>query len=889
MRLPPGLRRVFRLDSGRSDADPDIRSEIEFHLQTRIDELVAQGMSPAAARDAAMGQFGSPERVAAEVGDIDARIQAGTGRREWWSGVMQDLRISLRGARRTPLYALVASITFALGIGANAAVFSLLDAVVIRPLPFPGLDRLVRIYEHDTKEDRPFGQITIADFRDWQSQTTTFEGLAAFRYRFFTLTGTGEAQSLMGGQVSPAFFDILGIRPFIGRAFRNEEGASGAPGVAILSHGAWVRLFGADSSIVGRAIRLNNEEAEVIGVLPREFVNPLGEPLDVWTPSDFEAVASDQARARRMHFLAGFGRIREGIEFERANEELLTVGRRLETDHREMNKGHLPQMIPLQEAGISTVRPVLWLVMGAVGLVLLIACANLANLVFARTLSRSRELAVRSALGAGRWRLVRQVMIEQLLLAGFGGVIGVLAASWTSAAFVGLLGQSMPRAELVRTDGRVLVFALMLTLVAALASGLLPAFHAARADFSDALKAGSHGSTLSRQSHRLRSLLVTVQVGLAAVLIVGSALALRSLSTLLDQELGFETESVWVFSAPAVPARYPEAPQILAFQADFLERLRSLPGVASASAAYSAPMLNVSTTSIVPEGVILPPGPAPAVGYNAAYPDYFRVMGIPLLRGRLMDARDRMDAPPVVVVNQALADRHWPGQHPIGKRARMGPDPNAPWVEVVGVVANIRRRNVQLPPEPEVYYPLTQDVTRGPSYVVRVAGDPAPVLAGIRAALRALDREIPLGNLRPLTEVVAGSLRQPRFLSALLTLFGGLALVLAAVGIYGVIAFLVAERRREIGVRLALGAGSARVVRQTLWRGLRPVLAGLGLGLVAAVLAGRLAANLFYQVKAADPLALGAAAVVLLLAGVVGCLAPARRAAKVEPGIVLRE
>jgi putative ABC transport system permease protein len=888
MRLPPGLRRLFRLDTGRQPAGPDIQEEIAFHLQTRIDRLVSQGVPIEVARKEALRAFGAPDDVAAQVRAIDARAHSASRRRDWTGGVLQDLQLALRGIRRSPLYALVVAVTFALGIGANAAVFSLLDAVVLRPLPFPEPSRLVRIYEQDTRQDRPFGQVTIADFRDWRSQSTAFDQLAAFRFRSYVLTGTGETTTLSGGEVSPEFFDLLGVRPVVGRRFRPDEAAA-APPVVILSHETWFRLFGADSTVVGRSIVLDNVATEVVGILPREFVNPLGRPLDAWTTSDFEAFAADQARARRMHFLASFGRIREGVALDRARDELRTIGLRLAADHPEMNDGHLPFLVPLQRAGTDAARPVLWLVMGAVGLVLLIACANLANLVFARTVSRGRELAVRAALGAGRWRLVRMVLIEQALLAVFGGAIGVLTASWASGLFVRMLGGSLPRADLVRTDARVLGFALLLTVVAALTSSLLPAIHAARARLGDQLRAGSHGSTLSRRSHRLRAALVAVQVTLATVLLVGSALALQSLGKLSNQELGFETESSWLFTAPAVQARYPERAHILAFQAELLERLRALPGVTGASAAYAIPMVNVSTTSIRPEGVVLPPGPEPSVGYNAADAAYFSVMHIPLLRGRLMDGRDHADAPRVLVVNKALADLYWTNQDPIGQRVKAGPDPEGPWLEIVGVVDNIRRENVRIPPEPEVYYPMTQDVTRNPTYVVGISSDPAPVLAAIRSTVGAIDADIPLGNLRPLNDVLDGALRQPRFLSALLSVFGGLALVLAGVGVYGVIAFLVAERRREIGVRLALGAQSGRVLRETLWRGMRPVLAGLGIGLVAAVMAGRVASSLFYEVDAVDPLSLGAASAVLLLAGIAGSLLPARRAASVEPGVVLRE
>ncbi|HET9513370.1 MAG TPA: ABC transporter permease [Gemmatimonadales bacterium] len=885
MPLPPGLKRLFQLDADRRD--PDIQAEIEFHLQTRIDQLTAQGKPASAAREQALREFGSPGDVAEQVRSIDAAARARRRRREWRSGFMQDLRYAWRGLWRSPLYTAVAAVTFALGIGANAAVFALLDAVVLRPLPFPGLDRLVRIYEHDTREERPFGQVTIADFRDWQSQSRSFGQMTAFRFRSLTLTGT-EAVSLPGGQVTPEFFSVLGVRPLLGRDFRSGEGATGTPPVVVLSHSAWIRYFGADSGIVGRTIRLNDEATEVIGVLPPEFVDPIGAP-DIWTVTDFDGIANDQGRSRRFHFLATFGRMREGVTLEQARQELETIGRRIAADFPDMNQGHLPQLVPLQLAGTNTARPVLWLVMGAVGLVLLIACANLANLVFARTLTRSRELAVRAALGAGRWRLVRQVLLEQLLLAAGGGLIGIAAATWSSGLFVRMLGPSLPRAGLVQIDGRVMGFTLLLAIIAATLSGLLPAIHAARSRLGDQLKTGSHGSTLTRRSHRVRAALVTLQVALATVLLVGSALALRSLRSLLNQELGFEPQSVWMFSAPAVGARYAGNAQALAFQSSLLERIRTLPGVRGASAAFGLPMANVSTTSIRPEGMILPPGPAPGVGYNAVEGEYFRVMGIPLLRGRLIEARDHRDAPPVAVINQALANRFWPGEDPIGKHFRSGPSPDAPPAEVIGVVADIRRRNLQLPPEPELYFALSQDISPFPNYVVRLSGDPAPALAAIRAALASLDAGIPMVNPQPLGEVVAGSLRQPRFLTALLSGMGGLALVLAAVGIYGVLAFLVTERRRELGVRLALGAGSGRIATETLRRGLVPVIAGLGLGLVGAILAGRLAHTLFFGVSATDPVALVAAILVLLLAATVGCLIPARRAARLDPVIALRD
>ena len=886
MALPPGLQQILRLAIGRAPS-ADVDSEFEFHIATKVEQLTAQGMPSEQARAEALRQFGSRDSFAKEVREIDHRATRESNRREYWADVRHDFALALRAARRSPLFASVVAITFALGIGANAAVFSLLDAVLLRPLPYPESGQLVRIYESD--DNREFGQVTIADFNDLKAQNTTLAEMGLFRFRRVPLTGAGDAAMLTGGEVSPQFFGILRVKPAIGRDFRPDDALDGAPPVAILTWPAWRRIYGGDSTIVGRTARISDRETTIIGILPESYVSPVTDGVSVWDiyfTSDYSYLSRDNARARRFHFATGFGRLKPGVTVEQAKRDFETIGLRLAAEYPDLNKGHRPNIVSLQQSGTQSVSSTLWLVMGAVGLVLLIACANLANLVFARALGRSREFAVRAALGAGRLRIARQVFVEQLVLATFGLVIGLLAATWTSGLFVRLA--ALPRGDLVRTDSRVMLFAIGITALAAIASGILPALSAVRSDLTGALRSGGHGSTLSRRSHGVRASLVATQVGLAAILLVGCGLALRSLSALLKQDLGFRTESVWYFTAPATSTRYPNPPDVVSFQERLIERVRGIPGVVSASAAYTIPMANVSTTSIIVEGAPALQGPPPEIGYNAAETDYFKTLGIPLIAGRLMQATDRLDAPPVIVVNQALAERFYGGDA-VGKRARMGPNPDDPWMEIVGVVANIRRRGVDVPPEPEVYYPLSQDLDRAPMYVVRVSGDPKPVLARAREEVRALDADVVFGTPGPIADIISETLSPQRLLSALLGVFGAIALVLAGVGIYGVIAFLVAERRREIGVRMALGAQSGRVLREVVGRGMRPVAIGLVLGLGAALILGRTVSGLFYQVKPTDPVSIGAAIGILLLAGVIGCLAPAIRAARTDPGGVLRE
>jgi predicted permease len=867
----------------------EIRDELAEHLRRRTEDLVAQGWAPDEAHAEARSRFGPIGPVAEACEIIDTNRERQLMRREWWMDIGQDLGYALRGLRRSPAATAVAALTFALGIGVNAAVFSLVDGVVLKPLPYGNAGRIVRIYERGP--DRETGSVTIADFRDWREQSEAFDGMAVFRLRSAVLNTETDNSQLPAAQVSANFFELLGVVPTLGRTFAPEEELTGAAPVVVVSHAFWQSRLGADPDMVGREVTINGLPATLIGVLPASFVPPLGSRTDIWMPSDFEGFAQDPFRSRGMHFLAAFGRLSRGTSFAQGNAELQAIGARLEAAYPERNLGHRPNPVPLSLAGIQSTRPVLLLVMGAVGLVLLIACANLANLIYARALGRSQEFAVRAALGASRPRLIRQVLTEQGLLALIGGAIGVGAASVAIRSLVVWLAPILPRAERVTLDGRVLVVAAVLSVVAALVSGVFPAAHAGRASRNISLVGDARGGTTSRAGHRLRASLVSAQVALAVVILAGAGLVVRSLNQLMAIDLGFEPQNVLTFTVPLPSARYAERSARVNFQTTFLSEIAALPGVTAAGMSYAIPMQNNSTTSFdIPERPF-PPGRSPEVGYNAATSGHFTALGVPLLSGRLMDeGRDLPDAPPVVVINQRMAELYWPGEEPVGRFIRSGPGgPASPLIEIIGVVDNIRRESVYVPPEPELYFAATQDVSSNASFSVRASGDPSALVAGLRNRLRALDSTLPLANVTELRDVVNTTLFRPRFLATLFSGFALLALALAGIGIYGVTSLVVAEQSRELGIRRALGATAGQIQREVVLRGMKPVLVGIGAGLALAAALSGAVRSMLYGVTPTDPITLIGVLAVALGAGLFGCLAPASRATRIEPVVALRE
>jgi len=586
-----------------------------------------------------------------------------------------------------------------------------------------------------------------------------------------------------------------------------------------------------------------------------------------------------------MHALTAFGRLAPGVTVEAATRDLEVVDARLAELHPEENPRHVPDLVPIALVGVQGIRSGLWLAMAAVGLLLVVACANLANLVLARALARRHELGIRAALGADRLQLTRGLVAEQLVLALGGTAVAVVVAAGAARGFLSMLGPALPRADRIVLDWRVVGFAVALALVTALATALVPAALVLRQDLHSTLRADGRGATAGRASHQARAALVGAQVAFATLLAAVSVLLTRSLANLLDSDLGFRTDRVLTFAAPLPSERYPDGQAVVSFQEQLLGRLAALPGVETVGASYAVPMSNVSTTSLVIAGRQQDDGPPPEVGYNAASPGYFATLGIPLLSGRLIEPRDRADGPRVVVVNRALADRYFPDGGAVG--ARLGSSSDGE-VEIVGVVGDIRRERVDQAPQPELYYALAQDVTSSPVFVARYQGGASAFFTAVRALLRELDPEVPMVRAAPLDATVAATLRQPRFLSALIGLFAALALLLAAVGVHGVIAYLVAERTREIGVRRALGANGPRVGAEVVRRGMTPVLAGLVVGVAGALGVGPLLRSMLYEVGPQDPLVVVAAALVTVVAGLIGCLLPAWRATRVDPLDALR-
>jgi putative ABC transport system permease protein len=802
----------------------------------------------------------------------------------------QDLRYALRSLAKAPGFTLVTLLTLALGIGANTAIFSVVDAVLLRALPYRNPGELVVVRE--TYGEGEEGSVSGPNFLDWKSRNHSFAGVTAWRGTNPALVGAGEPEELSGAVVDADYFKVLGVTPILGRGFAPGEDR-GQGSVVVLEETLWRSRFGADPGIVGRTISLSGQPYSVIGVVPPSRAYPGS--IQVWLPLGY---GQGRSAMRDSHSYDVVARLKPGVTPAQAQKDLAALARRLEKEFPESNTGRGVHVVPLNEASVGAVRTALLLLTGAVALVLLIACANVANLFLARAGTRQRELAVRLALGASRWRLTRQVLVEAVTLSLAGGLLGLLLASWAIDLLLALQPRGIPRLKEVGIDGPVLGFTLLVSLGVGVAFGLFPALSMSKQDPAESFRGEGRGTSTGRHRTRFRSALVVAQVSLALVLLVGASLLIVSVRQLGDVVLGFQPRGAMTFQLNIPAAKYADANAQRTYIDRLAERLRAIPGVRETGAVFFLPLGNGFTSGdISVEGrPAAAPGREQYAGYRIVAGNFLNALGVTLRRGRLLTPEDRAGAPLVTVVNEALARKLFPGQDPIGQRLTFGTPDSAEWRQIVGVIADVRQNGLTTNPGPELYVPvwqLTPDFwtifsSIPISFVVRSDVAAETLGPAIKTAVRDVNPDQPISQLREAGELLQDATARQRFNMSLLTLFGLLAMILAAVGVYGVMAYGVSQRTRELGIRLALGARSSSVQALVLRDGLVMTLSGLGLGVLGALGLSRLLTTLLYGVSPSDPRVLGAAVLVLAVVSTIACLVPAIRATRVNPIDALR-
>ncbi|HZI17771.1 MAG TPA: ABC transporter permease [Pyrinomonadaceae bacterium] len=884
----------------RSGVRPEREAEIVEELAQHLEDLYEQALEFGASREEAyrdaLRELDEGELLAQEMRGVERPagpepVAPGAwGRANVLGDIWQDLRYGLRTLAKNPGFTAVAVIALALGIGANSAIFSVVNTVLLRPLPYKDPDRLVVVWEDRSKNGYPRDTPAAGNYVDWRDQNQVFEGMAAVANQSFNLTGSGEPERIDGRNVSAGLFPLLGVEPQLGRGFLPEEDQPGAGRVVVLSHGLWQRRFGADPSIVGRELTLNGVSHTVVGVMPAGFQFPTPED-QLWVPIAF---TSQEAANRGRHYLQVFARLKPGVGMEQAQAEMNTISARLQQQYPNTNTNVGAAIVPLHEQLVGDIRPALLLLLGAVGFVLLVACANVANLLLARAAARQKEVALRVALGANRARLLRQFLTESVLLALLGGAVGLLLALWGVNLLRAFMPEGVSQARAVAVDARVLGFTLLVSVLTGLAFGLVPALQASRFNLNETLKEGGRDAAGGRRGGRVRSALVVMEVAVSLVLLIGAGLLINSFLRLRSVDPGFHTENLLTMKVVLPQTKYPDQARRTAFYNELLERVRSLPGVKSAAVATNLPLTfkgNAIGVSI--EGQPDPgPGQRPSVVTRVISPDYFRTMGIQLSQGRQFGDHDRVDSPAVAVISETAARRFWPGEDPLGKRLTPGAAASADpddWITVVGVARDVRQFELDAEPKPQMYLSYQQASFFEPrDLVVGTEVEPLSLAGAVRQAVWSVDRDQPVSDIRSMEDILSASVARQRFSTLLLAVFAGVALVLAAVGVYGVMSYTVAQRTREIGIRLALGAQRRDVLRLAVGQALRLVLIGVAVGLAGALMLTRVMSSLLYGVSATDPATL--IAVPLILAGValLASYIPARRATRVNPLIALR-
>lgn len=809
------------------------------------------------------------------------------------SQLVTDVAYALRTLRRSPGFALIAILALGLGIGANTAIFSIVNTVLLRPLPYPQPDRLVMLFGRFTGIGLPNDQnnFSAPELLDVRRLNTSLSHVAAFQAAGFSVSFSGTPEQIAGANVSPELFPMLGVDAALGRTFLPQEAEDGRARVALISHGLWTRRFGADPQVVGRTVRMNGTGYEIVGVLPASFAFP--NEAEIWAPLSFSPDALTP-NSRGGHGLQVLARIKPALSVAQAQDDLARVTAAIIQENRQYpyeKFNFLLLAVPLLEQTVSDIRAALWILLGTVGFVLLIACANVANLLLVRASSREREIAIRTALGAGRWRLSRQMLTESALLGLLGGLLGLVLARLGLRLLVTLASASFPRVADTTMDWRVLGFTLAVSIGTGLLFGLAPAWQATRVVTHDSLKEGGRGNTGGAGAQRVRRLLIAGEIALSLVLLAGAGLLMKSFLNLQQVDPGFRADGVLTMRLTLPGARYREPDQIRAFYRDVHGRLRGLPGVEAVGAISALPLSGDggSGTATIDTTAVPPDKSTPEVDMRAVLPGFFEAMGVRLVRGRTFEDRDDERASPVAIVDETLANSYWPNEDPIGKRLkRGGMQSTSPWMTVVGVVRHVRVRTLEAPSRVQLYWPHLQNPTRSLSFAIHTTLDPRTLGGLVQQAVVAVDPDQPVYRLASMNELMASSLARRRLSMLFLALFAGAALLLAAVGIYGITSYSVAQRSQEMGVRMALGATRGGILRLVLGQSLALAIAGVLVGLVGAYALTGVMSSLLFQVTAADPATFLLVAAVLLLVTTMASALPAWRATRVDPMVALR-
>ncbi len=801
----------------------------------------------------------------------------------------QDMRYGIRMLLKAPSVSIVATIALALGIGANTAIFSVVNTVLLRPLPFANADQLFNVWETDSVRGSQRGSASYPNFADWRDQSHSFTQMASYHTADFIFTGHGDSTRLQGAVVNADLFPLLQASPVMGRAFRPEEDKPGESGrVVLLSQQLFQKRFGADPNVINQSMVLDGKPYTIVGVMPQTFQFPVqNDPVDLWTTVAVDRDGEEPITEERgAHYMNVIARLKPGVSREQAQAEMTAIGSRLEQQYPDKNLHRSIGIEPTLEALVGDIRPALFILLGAVGCVLLIACANVANLLLARAMARQKEMAIRSALGASRLRVIRQLLTESILLSLAGGLLGLVLAAWWSDLLIALGKDNIPRAMQVGLDRYVLAFNIGVSLLTGIIFGLVPALHSSKTDLNESLKEGSRGAGEGTHKGRMRGILVVSELAIAVVLLVVAGLLIQSLWRLRNVSPGFEAQNLLTFAVAIPEVKYPTERQDQFFR-ELVSRVQAIPGVRSAGAVIPLPLTgDMFRISFEQEGHPVAKGDQPSADFFAVSDDYFKTLGVKMIKGREFTQRDSENAPGVIIVNEAFAKKYFPNEDPIGKRLKPGistTEKKADWREIVGVVSDVRNRNLSSELRPGYFLPQSQVPFSQMSIVVRTINEPHTLVTQVQNVVHGMDPDVPVFSVKTMEEYISATVAAPRFNSTLLSIFAAVALILTIVGLYGVMSYSVAQRTNEIGIRMALGAQTKDVLSLIVFQGLKLVWIGLGIGLAGALASTRILKSLLFGVTDKDPLTFIVVSVILSLVALLACYIPARRATRLDP------